>query len=130
MAERKKKPRALTIAELERINHATANGVRSVAREMAKLAILATDARAAERRVRQNCGACEYLSRYTIAGHGFTDWKCQVCATPQPAHPNTAVPRVCPGCAVVYGLCASCGGDMELQHRGRMSGRLARRVIA
>lgn len=45
MSERKKRPRALTVAELERINHATANGARNMAHEVAKLAILATDAR-------------------------------------------------------------------------------------
>lgn len=124
-----RKPRSLTVAELERINHATANGARNMAHEMAKLAVLATDTRAAERRARQCCAACEYLSRYRIAGQAFTDWKCQVCAVPQPAHSNTAVPRLCLGCARAYGLCASCGGDVELQHRGRLAGRRAKRAI-
>jgi hypothetical protein len=120
------KPRALTIAELERVNHITANNSRNLAHEIAKLATLATDANAAHRREAQRCAACEYLKRYRIAGQGFTRWNCQLCATEQPSHPNTAVPRLCSGCAKAYGLCVDCGGDIETEHRGRRTGKKAR----
>ena len=123
-----KKPRALTIAELERVNHATANNARSLAGKIAQLAILASDAHATERRNAQRCAACEYLNRYRLAGQAFTEWKCQLCKQPQPMHSNTAVPFLCLGCAKSYGLCIECGGDLECEHRGRRTGRKARKV--
>jgi len=90
---------------------------------MAKLAILATDAKAEQRRAEQRCAACEYLKRYRLCGQAFTRWSCQLCGEEQPAHHNTGVPRVCLKCAATYGLCVDCGGDIETAHRGRMNGR-------
>jgi len=122
------KARALTIAELERVNHATANNARNLAHEIAKLATLATDARAEKRRAEQRCSACEYLHRYRLAGQAFTDWKCQICGD-EHSHHNTAVPRLCLRCAKNYRLCAECGGDLETEHRGRRTGRRAKRNV-
>lgn len=124
-----KSPRALTIAEFERINYATGINARDLADQMAKLAIIATDAHAVHRRLAQRCGACEYLGRYRLAGQAFTRWSCQLCNAEQPAHPNTSVPRLCAGCAKTYGLCATCGGDLEMEPRGRRTGRKAKRNV-
>lgn len=126
MAERKPKPRALTIAELERVNYATGINAGHLADRMAQLAIIATDAHAVQRRAEQRCAPCEYLGRYRLAGQAFTAWKCQLCGEDQPSHPNTSVPRLCDGCAKTYGLCATCGGDIESRQRGRRTGRKAK----
>jgi len=125
---KKPRPRALTIAELERINSSTALGTDHVLRELSKLAVIATDARAEQRREALRCAACEYFRQYRLAGQAFTQWTCQLCCVPQPAHHNTGVPRLCAGCAKTYGLCAECGGDIELAHRGRMMGRKPKKV--
>lgn len=129
MTSRAKLPRALTVAELERVNYATGIGSRNMADQMAKLAIIATDAHSAQRRAECRCPACEYLGRYRLAGQAFTAWKCQLCLVEQPSHPNTAVPRLCLSCAGAYGLCVSCGGDVEGIHRGRMTGRKAKKPL-
>lgn len=127
MTERKKAPRALAIAELERINYATGTNARNLADQVAKLVLIATDAHAVQRRTEQRCCACEYLGRYRLAGQAFTRWSCQLCAKEQPMHHNTSVPRLCAGCAKTYGLCATCGGDLEMEPRGRRTGRKAKR---
>jgi len=121
------KARALTIAELERINYATGIGARNLLDQLSKLAIIASDAHVEKRREAQNCAPCFYLSRYRLAGQAFTHWNCQLCEAPQPMHHNTAVPRICAGCATTYGLCVCCGGDIETENRGRRTGRKARK---
>jgi hypothetical protein len=117
---------ALTIAQLERINAVSAHNQERVTDRLRALATIATDAYAEARRAMQRCQACEYLNRYTLAGQAFTDWSCQLCKTPQPMHPNTSVPRLCSACAGAYGLCVTCGGDIEMQHRRRIIGRKAK----
>lgn len=128
MAERKPKPRALTIAELERVNYSTGLNARNLADRVATLVIIATDAEADRRRKENQCAACAYLGRNRISGQAFTSWNCQLCKEPQPSHPNTGVPRLCGGCAEAYGLCVSCGGDLEMRTRGRLTGRRAQKA--
>lgn len=121
--------RALTLAELELVNTLTAHNASAIDSELSKLAILASDADVLPRRAARRCRACEYLKRYRLAGQMFTAWSCRLCAEPQPSHHNTAVPRLCMGCAAAYGLCAECGGDIETRHRGRKTGRKPKRVL-
>ena len=115
----------LTIAELEQVNHVTANNARNLRHQLEKLAEVAVDARAEQRRSEQRCAYCEYLRR-GLAGQAFTKWSCRLCQEPQPLHHNTAVPCLCRGCAVAYALCSECGGDLETEHRGRRTGRTPR----
>ncbi len=126
MNDQPKRP-ALTIAQLESINAASANGQQRISDELRKLAILATDANAEQRREKRECQHCTYAGRYRLAGQAFTEWSCQVCSEPQEMHPNTAVPRICAGCSAAYGLCVTCGGDLDMKHRGRITGRKAKR---
>lgn len=61
------------------------------------------------------CGACYYFGG-RIAGQGFTNYTCQVCEEER-THHNTAVPRICRGCAQKLNICSRCGADIDLKRR-------------
>lgn len=126
-ARQKRKP--LTIEQMERINDLSARAAQRVSDRLSQLAILATDANAAKRRARCVCQACEYLNVGRLAGQAFTAWNCRLCREPQPSHPNTAVPALCAGCAEAFELCVECGGDREMRHRRRLTGRRPKKVV-
>jgi hypothetical protein len=71
---------------------------------------LTEDPRLEHRLARQECGPCFYTQR--IAGQAFTGYTCELCQN-EHKHHNTAVPKICQGCASHNGLCARCCADME-----------------
>lgn len=116
---------ALTVAELERVNAASACGQDRLNLALSKAAIIAGDAHKERRLAARECRWCHYI-RTQIAGQAFTGWKCTLCEH-EGRHPNTAVPRVCDGCSDVFGLCVTCGGDLEMKFRTKRFGRKAKK---
>ncbi len=75
------------------------------------------------------CPTCFYLraGRFVI-GQAFTDYTCGIChGTFQ--HPNTGVPKICPGCALKNELCARCGADVHLRERRRAEVKVPRKRV-
>lgn len=126
MADSTRRP-ALTIAQLERVNAISSRKQRYVADQLDKALLLATDADSVKRKAAHECCGCWY-SGPRISGQAFTDWKCDLCGEPQQMHHNTDTPRVCEVCAEAYGVCVSCGGDIDMRNRGRLTGRKAKRA--
>lgn len=116
----------LTVAELERINQMSQFGAHRVSNMLARAAVVADDHDNAKRLEAHECRFCFYLGRGALAGQAFTSWKCGLCGA-EGQHANTAVPRVCRPCAEGFGLCVTCGGDIQHQHRTRRFGRKRRR---
>lgn len=111
----KKKPPALTVAQIELINLASLQGQRDLRNFFAKAAWVAGDLGKEERLVDHRGQPCRYL-RVGIHGQAFTKWTCQLCpATGE--HHNTGVPRLCEECARAYNLCRWCMADIGLNHR-------------
>lgn len=75
-----------------------------------------------ERLKAHECPWCWYFRRGGLAGQAFTEWTCSGCGKEQ-RHPNTATPRLCVECAVKYGLCVECTGDLELRPRKKLERR-------
>jgi hypothetical protein len=121
--------RCLSVAELEYVNRATHTAQDRVNLQLSKAAVLAGDGEQAQRQLERKCCWCFYLRRGAIVGHGFTKWNCQLCGD-EHQHPNTAVPRLCDACGDDFGLCISCGGDIEMVFRTKRFGRKARKKVA
>lgn len=117
---------ALSMAELERINAVSRHQSDKVNRKVEALAIILVDAHMDQRLVVHMCKGCFYGSSH-FAGQAFTEWHCLLCKA-SAMHPNTAVPRLCSGCADTFGLCVSCGGDIEMKHRSRFDRRAKKKA--
>jgi hypothetical protein len=116
---------ALTVAELERVNHASATGQDRVNLALSKAAVLAGDGQKERRLAERECAWCFYL-RSKLAGQAFTRWQCMLCED-EHQHSNTAVPRLCSTCSDTFGLCVSCGGDLDMRFRTKRFGRKAKK---
>lgn len=72
------------------------------------------------------CAACTYGDPKMVT-QAFQDWNCMACDKPD-THHNGGVPKLCQDCAWKYGLCASCGGDIDGRTRQKISrARIGRR---
>jgi hypothetical protein len=69
-----------------------------------------------ERLEAQECRTCFYIASLRIAGQAFTNWECGICHQ-KATWPNTHFPKICRACALEYGLCVSCGSDVEMKIR-------------
>lgn len=111
--------KALSVAELERVNQASADRALRVADALRKAAILAADQEREKRLAAKECQACFYVRKLTsIVGHGFTRWSCRICGA-DGQHANTGTPRVCGECSDGFRLCVSCGGDIEMCRKSK-----------
>lgn len=117
--------KCLSVAELERVNYASASLASLVTHRLAQAAVLAGDGNRERRLAERKCSGCFYV-RTKMAGQAFTRWKCNLCSA-EANHPNTAVPIVCAECSDTFDLCVSCGGDIEMKHRTKRFGRKAKR---
>lgn len=118
--------KALSVAELDRINQVSADRAQGVEHVLTKAAILAADHERAKRIEARQCRCCYYVRKLTtIVGHGFTHWKCILCPT-EGQHANTGVPRVCESCSDGFRLCVLCGGDIEMQRKSKFDRKFRR----
>lgn len=59
------------------------------------------------------CKSCYYFD-FGVAGQAFSEKPCKNMECDKYSRwPNTAVPAYCEECAKEYGICRSCGGDLE-----------------
>ena len=56
------------------------------------------------------CLICK--GRNVMAGQAFTKYTCNICKG-EFWHHNTDIPKVCPLCAEVNGLCVCCGSEIK-----------------
>ena len=111
--------KALSVAELDRINQVTADRALRVQDVLARAAILAADHERTKRLEARQCRCCYYVRKLTaIVGHGFTKWKCTLCPA-EGQHHNTGTPRVCDECSDGFQLCVMCGGDIEMRRKSK-----------
>lgn len=108
---------ALTIKELEHINSRSADKAYRVQLKLAAATILACDGHEAARLAARMCPYCFYADSH-FAGQAFTEWKCMLCPVTG-MHSNTSTPSLCIGCSESFGLCTSCGGDLEMRRRSK-----------
>jgi hypothetical protein len=120
-----KRSKCLTVAELERVNAMSAHAAARVIDCLAKASVIAGDGNNERRLEAKKCARCFYIGG-GIAGRAFTGWACWLCGKDD-MHPNTSVPRLCSDCSDAFGLCAHCGGDIEMKFRTKRFGRKAKR---
>lgn len=113
----------LTLDQLEYVNAASQSRQKMVNDLLAKAAWIAGDGAKDRRLAARECKGCHYSSR--ISGQAFTQWRCKFCGT-EDMHSNTGTPWLCNACSDAFGLCATCGGDIDMRHRTRRFGRLGK----
>jgi hypothetical protein len=69
------------------------------------------DSKREQRLAMHECRWCFYVG-HGLAGQALTEYTCACCQTEQ-VHGNTAVPKLCMGCAEGLGACVRCGGTRE-----------------
>lgn len=77
-----------------------------------------TSGNAAVRISSLECKTCWYVRRGALVGQAFTGYTCDGCKEVF-SHHNTGVPKLCVECALEFGLCRRCGGDIEGVERPR-----------
>jgi hypothetical protein len=70
------------------------------------------DSESTRRVALRQCQQCYYL-RSSIAGAGFTRYRC-ACCIKTCEHPNTCWPLLCEPCSKKHKACRRCGGDLNL----------------
>ncbi len=113
-------PRRLTLEQLERINAVSESRLQKVRLTLEKAAWIAGDGAKARRLEMRECVACYYHAG--LAGQAFTGWKCRLCGS-EDTHATTATPAICFTCADAFGLCSSCGGDIDMYRRSKRFGQ-------
>lgn len=73
--------------------------------------LIQEDPKKNERIDASKCVVCYYLTR--VGGAAMTYREC-MCCTNNMLYSSTATDVLCTECAVKYGLCKCCGGDLEL----------------
>lgn len=58
---------------------------------------------------------CEGHAWDEMAGQAFTKWQCKICGY-KGQHHNTAIPTICPECAVITNRCSKCGKLVPLDY--------------
>lgn len=120
--------KALTVAELEHVNAASASRAQRVSDVIEKALRVSADIERPARLAARQCKGCFYQGA-TLATQAFTDWVCKLC--PRTGQESTGdVPYLCQSCSESFDLCRKCGGDIDMERRSARFGRKAKKPIS
>lgn len=103
--------------DVKSLEMGTLMSLERVKRFRRSLAHYEIDDQKVSRLTHRKCKTCFYFD-YGVAGQSFSQRECKSASCTELSRwHNTAVPDYCADCSKMYGICRTCGGDIEQRER-------------